>query len=51
VISPEFINHEAPPGAPAGLAGIRHMIRMQDGRGIEHWAVRDDGGLMRQLTA
>lgn len=28
-----------------------HMIRMQDGLGIEHWAVRDDAGLLRQLTA
>jgi predicted ester cyclase len=27
-----------------------HMIRMVDGRGAEHWAVRDDAGLMRQLT-
>ncbi|NEK60469.1 ester cyclase [Geodermatophilus sabuli] len=27
-----------------------HMIRMQDGKGVEHWAVRDDAGLMRQLT-
>jgi predicted ester cyclase len=28
-----------------------HMIRMQDGLGVEHWAVRDDAALMRQLTA
>jgi predicted ester cyclase len=28
-----------------------HMIRMKDGLGVEHWAVRDDAGLMRQLTA
>jgi predicted ester cyclase len=27
-----------------------HMIRIQDGKGVEHWAVRDDAGLMRQLT-
>ena len=27
-----------------------HMIRMHDGKGVEHWAVRDDAGLMRQLT-
>ena len=28
-----------------------HMLRMRDGKGVEHWAVRDDAGLMRQLTA
>ena len=27
-----------------------HMIRMENGKGVEHWAVRDDAGLMRQLT-
>jgi len=27
-----------------------HMIRIVDGRGAEHWAVRDDAALMRQLT-
>lgn len=105
-ISPEFVNHEAPPGTPPGPAGVvgflrmlaaafsdqrwtvekvlvdgdtvalycvhsgrhtgpffglpatgrefaykqMHMIRMKDGLGVEHWAVRDDAGLMRQLT-
>jgi len=28
-----------------------HIIRMVDGKGVEHWAVRDDADLMRQLTA
>ena len=28
-----------------------HMIRIEDGKGVEHWAVRDDASLMRQLTA
>jgi predicted ester cyclase len=28
-----------------------HIIRFQDGKGIEHWAVRDDLGLLRQLGA
>ena len=27
-----------------------HMIRIVDGKGAEHWAVRDDATLMRQLT-
>ncbi|MEA2575903.1 MAG: hypothetical protein QOH93_3201 [Chloroflexia bacterium] len=26
-----------------------HLIRLQDGKIAEHWAVRDDLGLMRQL--
>ena len=26
-----------------------HMIRIVGGMGVEHWAVRDDAGLMRQL--
>ena len=106
VVSPEFINHEAPPGTPPGLGSVAyfmhllarafsdqkwtihrtvtdaeivalycthsgrhtgdffglaatgrsfsyrqmHMIRMENGKGAEHWAVRDDAGLMRQLT-
>jgi predicted ester cyclase len=105
-VSPEFVNHEAPPGTPPGLGSIAyymhllarafsdqrwtihrtvadgdtvalycthsgrhtgdffglaatgrpfsyrqmHMIRMENGQGVEHWAVRDDAGLMRQLT-
>jgi predicted ester cyclase len=28
-----------------------HIIRVRDGKGVEHWAVRDDAGLMGQLTA
>lgn len=28
-----------------------HMIRVENGLGVEHWAVRDDATLMRQLTA
>jgi predicted ester cyclase len=27
-----------------------HVIKMRNGKGVEHWAVRDDAGLMRQLT-
>jgi len=106
LVSPDFVNHEAPPGTPPGLGGITfymhmlarafsdqrwtiehvvcegdmvamhcihsgrhtgeffgiaatgrtfsykqmHLVRMADGQGIEHWAVRDDAALMRQLT-
>jgi predicted ester cyclase len=28
-----------------------HIVRVADGKGVEHWAVRDDADLMRQLTA
>jgi SnoaL-like polyketide cyclase len=28
-----------------------HMIRVENGKGVEHWAVRDNAGLMKQLTA
>ncbi|NQX27735.1 ester cyclase [Microbacteriaceae bacterium VKM Ac-2854] len=27
-----------------------HLIRLVGGKGAEHWAVRDDASLMRQLT-
>ena len=28
-----------------------YIVRVADGKGVEHWAVRDDADLMRQLTA
>jgi predicted ester cyclase len=28
-----------------------HMLRIADGRIAEHWGVRDDAGMMRQLGA
>ena len=28
-----------------------HTSRLADGKGVDHWAVRDDADLMRQLTA
>lgn len=28
-----------------------HMIRFENGKAAEHWAVRDDASLMQQLTA
>ena len=27
-----------------------HILRLAEGKGVEHWAVRDDAGLMRQLS-
>lgn len=106
LISPDFINHEAPAGTPPGTAGITlfmhmlarafsdqkwtmrqvlaegdrvvmhcvhsgqhtgeffglpatgrrfsynqmHIVRIVDGKAVEHWAVRDDATCMRQLT-
>jgi predicted ester cyclase len=105
VVHPDCVNHEAPPGTPEGLEGMKqtmqwlrqvfsdlrweihkvvgegdtvavyctlhgrhtgelmgvaptnrpvafrqvHLVRFQDGKSIEHWAVRDDLTLMRQL--
>ena len=28
-----------------------HMLRIADGRIAEHWGIRDDAGMMRQLGA
>ena len=28
-----------------------HIIRIAEGKGVEHWAIRDDAALMRQLTS
>ena len=28
-----------------------HIVRFEQGKGIEHWGVRDDASMMRQLTA
>ena len=106
LVSPDFVNHEAPPGTPPGLGSVTyfmhmlarafsdqswtveqivcegdmvamycihsgrhtgeffgvpatgrtfsyrqmHLVRMSGGKGVEHWAVRDDAALMRQLT-
>jgi steroid delta-isomerase-like uncharacterized protein len=105
LVSEDFLNHDAPPGAPVGPAGLRqivtmlrtafpdlhydteeaiaegdrvavrttmrgthtgpflgipptgrsfvqdqiHILRFADGKAVEHWAVRDDLGMMRQL--
>jgi predicted ester cyclase len=107
VVDPDMVNHDAPPGAPQGLAGMAHsmrmlaaafserrweihqaiaegdtvvlhctfsgrhtgpfmglaptnrpfasrqvhLIRFQDGKGVEHWAVRDDLSFLRHVGA
>ena len=40
----------APTNQPVALRQV-HIVRFQDGKVVEHWAVRDDLGLGRQLGA
>ena len=40
----------APTNRPFAVRQV-HIVRFKDGKGIEHWAVRDDLGLLRQLGA
>ncbi|WP_425469187.1 ester cyclase [Pseudonocardia hierapolitana] len=45
-----------PPGTGRGLPRSFayeqiHIVRIVDGKGTEHWAVRDDASLMRRLTS
>ncbi len=37
-----------PTGRPVRQAHM-HFVRLRDGKAIEHWGVRDDAGMMRQL--
>jgi steroid delta-isomerase-like uncharacterized protein len=39
-----------PTGRTVEMAGI-HVVRIADGRIVEHWGINDDLGLMRQLGA
>jgi len=43
----ELFGH-APTGRPVSVPHI-HVYRVEDGRIAEHWATRDDLGMMRQL--
>jgi predicted ester cyclase len=40
----------APTNQPVAFRQV-HIVRFQDGKVVEHWAVRDDLGLGRQLGA
>ena len=40
-----------PPTNQPIAANQIHIVRFQDGKGVEHWAVRDDLTLMQQLGA
>ena len=39
----------APTGRSVRQQAQIHLVRFRNGKAIEHWAVRDDLGLMRQL--
>ncbi len=61
LISTDFVDHEAPDGFPTGPDAARSTVRwlhgafddmnyeVEDGKVAEHWANRDDAGMMRQL--
>ena len=38
-----------PPTGRAVRQNHMHFVRLRDGKAIEHWGVRDDVGMMRQL--
>ena len=45
----EFIGL-APTNQPVAFRQV-HIVRFQDGKAIEHWAVRDDLGFLREVGA
>ena len=62
LIDPEFLDREAQPGRNRGPESFRQLITMlrtafpdlhfvcfRDGKAIEHWGLRDDVGMMRQM--
>jgi hypothetical protein len=40
----------APTNRPFAYRQV-HIVRFQDGKSIEHWAIRDDLGFLRQVVA
>ncbi len=60
MVKPSELDQLLPSTTPGELMGVAptnrpvafrlvHLVRFQDGKSIEHWAVRDDLTLMRQL--
>ncbi|MFC0541162.1 ester cyclase [Kutzneria chonburiensis] len=47
---PQLAHGRVPEGRPVSWPAV-HVFRLADGRFVEHWAVRDDLGLLRQLGA
>jgi len=45
-----FRGIETPVNKPVSVE-LAHMFRLRDGKIAEHWAVRDDLGMMQQLGA
>jgi predicted ester cyclase len=43
-----FRGVDTPANVPVSVE-LAHMFRLEDGRIVEHWAVRDDLGMMQQL--
>jgi len=46
----EFRGIPTPPGGHVAVE-LAHMFRVSDGKISEHWAIRDDLGMMQQLDA
>jgi len=46
--APSFRGFDTPTGGPVSVE-LSHMFRLRDGKIAEHWAVRDDLGMMQQL--
>jgi len=43
-----FRGHATPKGTRVAVELV-HIFRLRDGKVVEHWAVRDDLGMMKQL--
>lgn len=48
--APSFRGFDTPSGTRVSVE-LAHMFRIRDGKIVEHWAVRDDLGMMQQLGA
>lgn len=48
--APSFRGFDTPQNVPISVE-LAHMFRLHDGKIVEHWAVRDDLGMMQQLGA
>ncbi len=46
--APSFRGVDTPSSRPVSVE-LAHMFRLRDGKIAEHWAVRDDLGMMQQL--
>jgi len=54
LLHPDVVDHSRPPGIAPGAEGAReqfHIVRVADGRIVEHWNCVDRLGLRAQLCA